>query len=76
MTREQIHASVRALLGEHLVVPDDDDAPLELESFVLVVVAEDLEPRLGVKVTAKDVVPGNFSTVNRLVDFVLRRRAG
>lgn len=73
MTREELRARVRALVAEHADVPDDDDAPLALESFVVVVIAEELEPRFGVRVSAREVVKENFGSIARLVDYVARK---
>jgi acyl carrier protein len=70
MTAAGLRAAVRALLAEHIDVPDDDDTSLGLDSFALVVVAEELEPRFGVRVAARDVTAAHFGTVARLVAYV------
>lgn len=67
---------VRALVAEHADVPADDQAPLDLESFVIVVIAEELEPRFGVRVAAREVVKENFSSIARLTEYLARKRSG
>jgi len=73
MTRDQIRQQIRDLLGEHVDLPEDDAQPLQLESFAIVVLAEDLEPRFGIRVQAREVVPAHFGSVARLVDFVAQK---
>ena len=60
MTRDQLRGEVRALVGELAEAPDDDAAELRLESFTLVVLAEDLEARFGIRVVT--IAPGVFAT--------------
>ncbi len=74
MTRDQLRGEVRALVGELAEAPDDDAAELRLESFTLVVLAEDLEARFGIRVAARDVVPENFGSIARLTDYVMGKR--
>jgi acyl carrier protein len=70
MTRAEIAAAVRAILGEHAEVPADEAAALRLESFTLVVLAEDLEARFRIRVTAREVIPDNFGTVGKLIAYI------
>jgi len=65
---------VRSLLQEHAEVPESDDAPLEVESFVLVVVAEALEERFGIRVAAREMRPENFGSVARIAAYVEGKR--
>lgn len=66
--------AIRKLLEEHAEVPADDEAPLEVESFVLVVVAEALEEKFGIRVAAKEMRPENFGSVARIAAYVERKR--
>jgi acyl carrier protein len=61
---------VRSLLEEHADIPADDEAPLEVESFVLVVVAEALEEKFGIRVSAREMRPENFGSVARIAAYV------
>jgi hypothetical protein len=70
VTRDQLRAAVRGMIAEHAELPDDDEAPLDLESFVVVVIAEELEPRFGVRVQAREVVKANFGSVARLTAYL------
>jgi acyl carrier protein len=73
VTRDELRAAVRALVAEHADVPDDDRAGLDLESFTVVVLAEELEPRFGVSVRAPEVVKENFGSIARLVDYLAKK---
>jgi acyl carrier protein len=64
---------VKQILSDHIEVPDNDDAPLQLESLILVMVAEQLEWRFGFRVGARDVVPENFGSVSAIVRYVESR---
>ena len=68
-------AEVRAILAEHVELPSGDDAPLELPSLVVVVLAEELERRFGFVVAARELSPENFASVARIAAFVARKRA-
>jgi acyl carrier protein len=61
---------IRSLLEEHAEISSDDEAPLEVESFVLVVVAEALEEKFGIRVAAKEMRPENFGSVARIAAYV------
>jgi acyl carrier protein len=65
---------VRALIAEHADVGKDDDA-LEVASFVLVVIAEALEEKFGVRVTAKEMIPANFGSIQKIAEYVEAKRA-
>jgi acyl carrier protein len=67
---------VRALLCEHADPPADDAAEWKLESLQLVVIAEALEERFGLRVGARELLPANFGSVDNIVGFVGRKRAG
>ncbi|HUS67313.1 MAG TPA: hypothetical protein VMZ28_22400 [Kofleriaceae bacterium] len=69
-----LRAEVRALVSEHVALSEDDEAPLVLESFVLVVLAEDLEARFSIRVAAREVVPEHFGTLARLIAYVDRKQ--
>ena len=66
--------TVKLLLADHVELPADDEAPLELESLILVMVAEELESRFGLRVGARDLVPENFGSVARIARFVESRK--
>jgi acyl carrier protein len=63
-------AKVRELLALHLEVPASDDAPLELNSFVVVDLVEALEDAFGIQITAAQVTPENFGSVARIAAMV------
>jgi acyl carrier protein len=65
-----VAAVVRSLLEEHADIPAADESPLEVESFVLVVVAEALEEKFGIRVAAKEMRPENFGSVARIAAYV------
>lgn len=64
---------VREILAHHLEV-GADDAPIEVDSYTLVSVAEELEERFGFRVAVREMVPENFSTPARLAAFVESKR--
>lgn len=66
--------AIRALLGEHVELPAGDDDELGLPSFVVIVVAEELEAREGFIIAARELVAENFATVARIAAFVERKR--
>lgn len=66
--------AVRAIVAEHVEVPEDDAAPLELDSLTLVLIVEALEERLGLRVAASEVIPENFASVASIAAFVERKR--
>ena len=68
-----LEADVRALVAEHTVITDDDDAPLELDSLTLVMIVEALEDRFTIRVPAREVVPANFATLAAIAAFVRAR---
>ena len=68
-------AKVRALLSELAQAPASDDAPLEVESVVLVQLAEALEDTFGFRLSPLDLVPENFETLRRIAAFVDGRLA-
>ena len=67
--------TVRELVAEHADLPALDDDPLQVESFVLVVVAEALEERFGIRVKAREMRPENFGTLARIAAYVEGKRA-
>jgi acyl carrier protein len=69
-----LRAQVRAVISEHVALPEDDEAPLVLESFVLVLLAEELEARFTIRVAAREVIPDHFGTVARLIAYVERKQ--
>jgi acyl carrier protein len=71
----QVEAEIRSVIADHVSVPDDPRAPLQLPSLSLVMVAEELEARFGFVVLAREMVPENFGSVAGLVAFVERRLA-
>ena len=75
MTGEERLGLARALIAEHQQAPEDDHAPLALESLVLVLVAEGLEARAGIRVAARDVVPENFGSIARIAAYLAKRGA-
>ena len=66
---------VRALVADQVKLPSDETAPLELASLELIVLAEELEAEFGFVIAARELVPGNFGSVARIVAFVERRLA-
>ncbi|MBL9037006.1 MAG: acyl carrier protein [Archangium sp.] len=62
--------TIRALVAEHRAAPDDDAAPIGLESLELVMLTERLEDEFGIQVKATEVVPKNFDSIGGLVAFV------
>ena len=67
--------TVRAIVADHADLPARDDEPLQVESFVLVVVAEALEERFGIRVKAREMRPENFGTLSRIAAYVEGKRA-
>ncbi len=70
---------VRELLAEHLAGlegPVRGDTPLELPSLTLISFAEALEQELDLIVAARDLVPENFATLDAIVAYAARRKAG
>ncbi|MCA1826471.1 MAG: acyl carrier protein [Myxococcales bacterium] len=67
--------TVREIVAEHADLPGRDDDPLQVESFVLVVVAEALEDRFGIRVAAREMRPENFGTIARIAAYVEGKRA-
>ena len=65
---------IRSLLEEHAEIPADDEAPLEVESFVLVVIAEALEEKFGIRVSAREMRPENFGSVARIAAYLESKR--
>ncbi len=72
---QEIRAIVCDLLLAHIEPPVSGDAPLVLSSLSLVMLAEDLEEELNFIVAARDLVPENFATVDKIVAYVNRRRS-
>jgi acyl carrier protein len=68
-----IRDAVREILGQHLDV-GADDAPIEVDSYTLVSVAEAVEERFGFRVAAREMVPENFGTPARLAAYVEGKR--
>lgn len=66
-------SEVRELIEQHVEVAGPDE-PLALKSLELVMLAEAIEEKFGLRVRATDVVPENFGTLSRLVAFVDRSR--
>lgn len=56
--------------------PASDDEPLELDSFMVVSLVEELEVRFGFRVSADEVLPANLATLDAVVAFVARKGAG
>lgn len=54
--------------------PATDDEPLELDSLGVVQLVEAIEDRLGIVVSAADVVPENFGSLGRVLAFLEERR--
>ena len=69
MTREE----VLSVIAEHADLPSADDAPLELASLQLVVIAEALETRFGFIVAARELNAENFETLERILAFARRK---
>jgi acyl carrier protein len=65
---------VLELLSALRAPPAADDEPLELDSLALVTLVEALEDRLGIAVSAAEVVPENFASLARVVAFVEGKR--
>lgn len=65
-----VEARVRQIVSAHREPPAEATAPLELASLEIVLVAEALEEAFGLKVSARDLTPENFGSVERLVRFV------
>ena len=61
--------TVRALVARH-VEPPADEAPLEVDSLVLVSIVEDLEDTFAFRIRAEDLVPENFESVGVIARFV------
>ncbi len=68
-------ADVRAIVADQAEIPADPDATLTLDSLTLIVITEELEARFGFTVAARELVPENFGTLNRLAAYVARRRS-
>jgi acyl carrier protein len=66
---------VRELLSALAPAPSSDDAPLEVESVVLVQLAEALEDTFGFRLSPLELVPENFETLRRIAAFVDGRLA-
>ena len=62
--------TVRELLSHHTQVPADDHAPLELSSFAMVVLVEELEDAFDLRIKATQVIPENFGSVAGIVALV------
>ena len=75
MNAEQIEETVRELLLSHCQPPARADAPLELSSLSLVALAEELEQEFGFVVAARELLPENFATLEKIVAYVARRRS-
>jgi acyl carrier protein len=67
--------TLRDLVSQHVEPPADPQAPLELDSFALVVLAEALEDRFGIRVRPTEVVPENFGTLASLAAWIEGKRA-
>jgi acyl carrier protein len=65
---------LRKLFPASVTVPEALDAPLDLPSFELIVLAEEMESAFGFRVQADDLSPENFGTLAGLVAFVERKR--
>lgn len=66
-----IGLQVRELVERHVDIEGPDE-PLQLSSLEVVMLAEALEERFGLRIHAADVKPENFGTLSRLVAFVER----
>jgi len=65
---------VRAAVARHLELPAADDDELDLSSFVVIALAEELEAQGGFVVAARELLPENFGTIAKLIAFVERKR--
>lgn len=65
---------VRAVIAGLHPVPEDPAAPLEMDSLTTVMLVEALEDELGIRVTARDVIPENFASLAALAAYVDRKR--
>jgi acyl carrier protein len=76
MSISDLMEKLRSLFPASVAVPEDPDLPLDLPSFELVVLAEELEDAFGLRVHARDIVPENFGTLRALANFVARTTLG
>lgn len=70
MSREE---SIRALVAELGEVRDD--GTLDLDSFGIIDLVEQLEDRFGIRVASREVTRERFSTLAALVAFVEEKTA-
>ena len=75
MSAGELEATLREILAAHLEVPAGAEAPLDLASLSLVVVAEELEARFGFVVAARELVAANFGSLAALVGYCGRKTA-
>jgi len=68
-----VRATVRELVSAQTLVPESDDAPLELTSLALVTLTEELEARFSFRVFARDLTPDHFQSISRICQFVESR---
>jgi acyl carrier protein len=67
---DAIREAVRAIVGEHVDVPEDDAVAHDADSLALVQIVEALEDRFGFRVPPRDVTAKNFASVSALVTYV------
>ncbi|HJK92017.1 MAG TPA: acyl carrier protein [Polyangiaceae bacterium LLY-WYZ-15_(1-7)] len=67
---DALEEQVRAVIAEHAELPADGAAPLEVESLVLVQIAEDLEARFDFVLRGRELTPEHFGSVAAIVAFV------
>lgn len=56
--------------------PVNDGEPLELDSFTVISLVEELERCFGFRVTPDEVIPDNLATLGKILAFVANKRAG
>ena len=71
--RGHLAAVLRQMLSDHIEPPPNNSDLLEIDSFTLVTLAEEIEERFGFQVAAKDMAPENFGTLDQLADYVERQ---
>jgi acyl carrier protein len=69
-----VRDEVRAIVSEHATAPDDDAAPLEVDSLAIVQIVEALEDRVGIRVAPREVTPEAFRSIASLVALVEAKR--
>jgi acyl carrier protein len=61
---------LRAILADHVTVPEDDLAPLELDSLAIVQIVEAIEDRYEIRIAPRDVTARTFGTLSQLARLV------